>query len=441
MKRKRILILGAAGRDFHNFNTVYRDNREVEVVAFTATQIPEIAGRRYPTELAGELYPKGIAIEPEENMEKLIADHKIDEVVFSYSDVSHETVMHLASRAIVAGANFTLLNAADTMLKSSKPVIGVLAVRTGSGKSQVSRYIAQKLRDLGKKAISIRHPMPYGADLRKQTIERFATYADLDHYECTIEEREEYESYIDAGLIIYAGVDYQAILTQAEKEADVIIWDGGNNDLPFIKPDLWITVADPLRPGHEVRYHPGEANLRAADVIVLNKANVASPEQIKIVQNNIHALNPKAEIVVAASEISVDQPDAIKGKRVLCIDDGPTLTHGEMSFGAGQSAATQFGAAEIVNPKSAAVGSIAEAFVKYPHIGKLLPAVGYFPQQLRDLETSIRNTDCDLVIIATPTALQKVIKIDKPFVRVRYELADLQSPTLAQIIEKFVSNS
>ncbi|MCD6382307.1 MAG: GTPase [Candidatus Hydrothermae bacterium] len=435
MEKKRVLIMGAAGRDFHNFNVCFRDNEAFEVVGFTATQIPDIEGRLYPPELAGSLYPQGIPIYPEEDLEKLIVEKDIDIAVFSYSDVSHEYVMHRASRAIAAGADFLLLGSKGTMVKSQKPVISVCAVRTGSGKSQTTRRVAEILKKLGKKTAVIRHPMPYG-DLRKQVVQRFASYEDLDRHNCTIEEREEYEPHIDRGNVVYAGVDYGKILAEAEKEADVILWDGGNNDLPFYRPDLHIVVADPLRPYHEVTYHPGEANLRMADVVVINKIDSAYPEDVQIVRENIIESNPKAIIIEAASPIVIDDGDMIRGKRVLVVEDGPTLTHGEMSFGAGVVAAQKYGAAELVDPRENAVGTIKETFEKYPQTGQLLPAVGYSEKQLRDLEETINRTQADLVVVATPIDLGRVIKINKPYVRVRYDLQEIGTPDLEEIIRK-----
>ncbi|MCD6086361.1 MAG: GTPase [Candidatus Hydrothermae bacterium] len=437
MEKKRVLIMGAAGRDFHNFNVCFRDNEAFEVVGFTATQIPDIEGRLYPPELAGSLYPQGIPIYPEEDLEKLIVEKDIDIVVFSYSDVSHDYVMHRASKAIAAGADFLLLGSKGTMIKSQKPVISVCAVRTGSGKSQTTRRVAEILKKLGKKTAVIRHPMPYG-DLRKQVVQRFASYEDLDRHNCTIEEREEYEPHIDRGNVVYAGVDYGKILAEAEKEADVILWDGGNNDLPFYRPDLHIVVADPLRPYHEVSYHPGEANLRMADVVVINKIDSAYPEDVQIVRDNIVESNPKAIIIEAASPIVVDDGSKIRGKRVLVVEDGPTLTHGEMSFGAGVVAAQKYGAAELVDPRENAVGTIKETFEKYPQTGQLLPAVGYSEKQLRDLEETINRTQADLVVVATPIDLGRVIKINKPYVRVRYDLQEIGTPDLEEVIrEKF----
>ncbi|MCB9639656.1 MAG: GTPase [Myxococcales bacterium] len=435
MERKRILILGAAGRDFHNFNMLYREDESVEVVGFTATQIPKIAGRRYPAELAGPLYPTGVPIYEERLLESLVKEHQVDEVVFSYSDISHEAVMHLASRALAAGAGFSLPSAEQTMLRSSKPVLGILATRTGCGKSQVSRYLAKALKSMGKTPVVVRHPMPYGSDLRKQRLERFATYEDFARYDCTIEEREEYETHVQEGIVVYAGVDYEAILRQAEQEADIVIWDGGNNDLPFFRPDVWVTVTDPLRVGHELRYHPGETNLRRADIILVNKANAAEASELQRLLENIRSVHPEATCVVADSLLHVDDPSLVAGKRVLCIDDGPTLTHGEMSFGAGQRAAEQYGAKEIVDPRPCAVGSLKETLERFPHIGRLLPAMGYFPEQIADLEASIRAVDCDVVLIATPVDLGRLVKIEQPSTRVHYTLADRAGePSLWEVV-------
>ena len=433
--RIRVLIMGAAGRDFHNFNTVFRDDETYEVVAFTATQIPNIEGRVYPPELSGKLYPGGIPIYPEEELCDLIHQHDIQQVIFAYSDVSHEYVMHQASRVLVAGADFRLMGSKDTMLKSQKPVVAVCAVRTGAGKSQTTRHVCDALQKLGHQVVAIRHPMPYG-DLAAQSVQRFADYDDLDRHECTIEEREEYEPHIDRGVVVYAGVDYGAILREAEKEADVIVWDGGNNDLPFYKPDLYITVADPHRPGHELTYYPGESNLRAADVVVLNKVDTADLTNIAQVRENVRLVNPTARIVEAASPIFVEDPGAIRGKRVLVVEDGPTLTHGEMSYGAGVVAARRFGAAEIVDPRPYAVGSIVDTFEKYPTTGTLLPAMGYGDAQIRDLEDTINATPCDLVIIGTPIDLRRVVKLDHPADRVRYELQVIGRPTLEEILQE-----
>ena len=432
---KKVLILGAAGRDFHNFNTYFRDNPDYRVVAFTATQIPDIEGRKYPAALAGKLYPKGIPIEAEAEMDRLIADYKVDDVHLAYSDLPYQYVMNKAAQVQAAGANFVLLGPNDTMIKSRKPVVSVCAVRTGSGKSQTSRRVAEILRAKGRRVAAIRHPMPYG-DLVKQKVQRFATYADLDKHECTIEEREEYEPHIDKGIIVYAGVDYGAILRQAEKEADVILWDGGNNDFPFYKSDLEIVVADPHRAGHEREYYPGEVNFRRADVIVINKIDTANLQDILLVRNNIRALNPKAIVVDAASPLLVKDGEKIRGKRVLVIEDGPTLTHGEMKYGAGIMAAQKYGAAELVDPRPWAVGTIAETYRKYPGIGVLLPAMGYGAKQMKDLEATINKVDCDLIVIATPIDLGRIVKFKKPTVRVGYELQEIGSPNLEQILAK-----
>ncbi len=435
MSKLRVLIMGAAGRDFHNFNTVFRDNEAYEVVAFTATQIPNIDGRRYPAELAGRLYPSGIPIYPESEMPTLIRILGVDQVVFAYSDVNNQYVMSKAATAVAAGADFRLMGPKDTMVASSKPVVAVCAVRTGSGKSQTTRYVASALQQLGKKVVAIRHPMPYG-DLVKQTAQRFATYEDLDLHDTTIEEREEYEPHIDRGVIVYAGVDYEAILRQAEQEADVILWDGGNNDLPFYKPDLHIVVADPHRAGHEMTYWPGTANFRMADVIVINKVDTADLRPISQIRDAAAAVNPGATIVEAASPIFVDDPAAIRGKRVLVIEDGPTLTHGEMKYGAGIVAARRFGAAEIIDPRPYTVGTITETFEKYPEIGTLLPAMGYGGEQVKDLEETIRRVPCDMVISATPIDLTRVAKIYHPVQRVRYELQVIGQPDLGEILKQ-----
>jgi len=431
----RVIIMGAAGRDFHNFNVYFRDNPDYQVVAFTATQIPNIEGRRYPPELAGSLYPEGIPIYPEEELTDLIRQQRVNQVVFSYSDVSHEYVMHKASQVLAAGADFRLMGADATMLESNKPVVAVCAVRTGSGKSQTTRHVCDLLQGMGKKVVVVRHPMPYG-DLAAQAVQRFATYEDMDRHKCTIEEREEYEPHIDRGVVVYAGVDYERILRQAEEEADVVVWDGGNNDLPFFRPDLHIVVADPHRPGHELRYHPGEANLRMADVVVINKVDTASPEGVAQVRENIFAANPHAVVVEAASPIFVEDPEAIRGKRVLVVEDGPTLTHGEMTYGAGVVAARRFGAAELVDPRPYAVRSIAATFEKYPHIGPLLPAMGYGEAQVRDLEETINAAECDLVLVATPIDLRRLVDVRHPVDRVRYELEVIGQPTLEELIVK-----
>jgi predicted GTPase len=436
MRRKKIIIMGAAGRDFHNFNLRFRDNEEFEVVAFTATQIPDIEGRTYPAELAGKLYPKGIPIFAEEGLSELIKKHNIDSVVFAYSDVPHEYVMHKASLVNAAGADFWLLDAKSTSLKSKVPVIAICAVRTGSGKSQTTRRVSDILKSYGKRLVAIRHPMPYG-DLAAQKVQRFASYQDMDKHKCTIEEREEYEPHIDRGTIVYAGVDYGAILEQAEKEADIILWDGGNNDTSFYQPDLYIVVADPLRAGHELTYYPGETNIRMADVVIINKIDTAEYDDIEYVRANIREVNPHAIIIDAASPLSVENSDIIRGKRALVVEDGPTLTHGEMSFGAGVVAAEKFGAAEIIDPRPWIVGKIAETYEKYPDIGALLPAMGYGDEQIADLEKTINAVDCDVVVIGTPIDLRKIVKINKPAVRVTYELQEIGKPNLHDVLMRF----
>jgi len=435
LMKRRVLIMGAAGRDFHNFNTVYRDNPNYEVVCFTATQIPDIDDRRYPAELCGDLYPEGIPIFAEEDLISIIEEQEIDEVVFAYSDVPHEYVMHKGSTVLAAGADFLLQGLKATTIESTKPVVSVCAVRTGVGKSQTTRRVAEVLKAAGKTVAVIRHPMPYG-DLAAQAVQRFADYDDLDKHDCTIEEREEYEPHIDRGNIVFAGVDYEGILREAEKEADIILWDGGNNDLPFYKPDVHIVLVDPHRPGHEESYHPGEANLRCADVVVINKIDTAAPEDIEMVRETIREINPAATVVDAASPLFVDGYQQIAGKRVLVIEDGPTLTHGEMPYGAGVVAASKYGAAQLVDPRPYAVGSIADTFVKYGHIGNLLPAMGYGDKQVKELEETINGVDCDLVVAATPIDLRRVAKIDKPTVRVRYELQEIGVPTLKDVLTK-----
>lgn len=435
MSRIRTLIMGAAGRDFHNFNTFYRDNEKYEVVAFTATQIPNIDGRKYPAELAGKLYPEGIKIYPESELPDLIKQFDVDEVVFAYSDVPYDYVMHKSALVNSLGADFRLMGTKETQIKSTKPVVAICAVRTGSGKSQTTRRVAAILQKMGFKVAAIRHPMPYG-DLVKQRVQRFATYADLDKHECTIEEREEYEPHIDNGVIVYAGVDYEAILREAEKEVDVVLWDGGNNDFSFYKPDLQITVADPLRPGHEISYYPGEVNVRLADVVVINKVDTANAEDIIKVRENVHNINPNAIIIEGASPIYVDDPESIRGKRVLVVEDGPTLTHGGMKIGAGWVAARRFGAAEIVDPRPFAVGEILATYEKYPNTGTILPAMGYGEQQIRDLEKTIEAADVDMVIIGTPIDLTRVMKINRPSQRVRYELEEIGKPDLEDILRK-----
>lgn len=428
--------MGAAGRDFHNFNVFFRNNPEYDVVAFTATQIPNIEGRRYPAELSGERYPRGIPIHSEKNLSDLIESEKIDQVFFSYSDVSNEYVMQKASIVLAAGADFALLSSIHTQIKSTKPVIAVCAVRTGCGKSQTSRRVVEILKKKGHKVVAIRHPMPYG-DLTEQICQRFASYDDLDAHKCTIEEREEYEPYIDKGLVVYAGVDYEKILRAAEKEADVIIWDGGNNDVSFYVPDLHITVLDPLRPGHERTYYPGGVNFIDADVLVINKYEQASKEQLDVLLANIRECNQRALIVNGASKITVDDPAGVKGKRVLVIEDGPTLTHGGMSFGAGVIAAKQFGAAELVDPRPYAVGSIKKAYAQYSHMGNILPALGYYKDQLKDLEETVKATPCDLILVASPIDIRRVIKLDKPSMRVQYYLEEMGKPDLDEILAKF----
>jgi predicted GTPase len=423
---KRVLILGAAGRDFHNFNVVYRHDPEFKVVAFTATQIPDIAGRTYPAELAGKLYPNGIPIRDEADLEQIIRDEKVDVCVFSYSDVSNQTLMLLAARVVAAGADFQLLSAERTMIKSKLPVVSVCAVRTGCGKSPVSRVVAEELRQLGFKPVAIRHPMPYG-NLAEQAVQRFGSLADLEKHKCTIEECEEYEPHIVKGTTIYAGVDYEAILRQAEQEGDVILWDGGNNDTSFYKSDLEIVVVDPHRAGHELTYWPGSVNLLRADLIVINKVDTAEPKQLEIVRNNVHQYNRKAQVIETACHVTVPQPEMVKGKRVLVVEDGPTLTHGEMPYGAGVVAAKHYGAAEILDPRPFAEGSIRRTFEKFTHLHDLLPAMGYSPLQRAELEATINRVPCDLVLVATPIDLARVIHIDKPSLRVSYE-AEVRSP-------------
>ena len=437
MGRIKVVIMGAAGRDFHNFNTYYRDNDKYEVVAFTATQIPNIEGRKYPAELAGDLYPNGIEIHPEDEILDLIKKFDVDEVVFSYSDVSYDYVMNKSAMINAAGVDFKLLGPKRTMIKSEKPLVAICAVRTGCGKSQTTRRVSKILHDMGKKVVAIRHPMPYG-DLVAQKVQRFAALEDLDKYNCTIEEREEYEPHIVSGTVIYAGVDYEAILREAEKEADIILWDGGNNDLPFYKPDLHIVIVDPHRPGDELYYYPGEANLRMADVVIINKIETADSDDILEVRENIKAVNPTAMVIDAASPIFVDEYEKIQGKNVLVVEDGPTLTHGEMTYGAGTVAAEKYGAAGLVDPRPFTVGTISETFEKYPEIGTLLPAMGYGDEQMKDLETTINKSDADLVIIGTPIDLRKVINIEKPALRVHYELQEIGRPTLEDALKKVI---
>ena len=433
---KKLLILGAAGRDFHNFNVAFRNNSEYQVVAFTATQIPDIANRRYPKELAGPLYPEGIPIFEEKDLEKLVTEHDIDAVVFSYSDISHPNLMHLASRAVAAGADFWLLGTEHTQIKSALPVVSICAVRTGCGKSPVSRLVASQLRHLGWKPVVIRHPMPYG-DLAAQAVQRFATIEDLERHKCTIEEREEYEPHIRKGTVVYAGVDYEKILRQAEQEADIILWDGGNNDTSFYASDLEIVVADPHRAGHELGYFPGEVNLRRADVVIINKVDTAAPQDVQTVRQNIRLNNPRATVVEMACRVTVASPELIKNKRVLVVEDGPTLTHGEMPYGAGVVAARQCGAAELVDPRPYAVGSIRSTYEHFPHLTRLLPAMGYSAMQRHELQETINRTPCDLVLIATPIDLAHVIQLDKPSLRVSYEVEEVTSPGLVEILVKF----
>jgi predicted GTPase len=437
MSKRRILIMGAAGRDFHNFNTMYRDNDSVEIVAFTATQIPDIADRKYPAVLAGGLYPDGIPIHDESELESLITEKKVEEVVFSYSDVSHQYVMEKAQIVNVLGAHFTVVGADPTMVKSTKPLISICATRTGCGKSQTTRRVARLLIEAGKKVVAIRHPMPYG-DLAKQAVQRFASLEDLEKHECTIEEMEEYEPHIVSGVIIYAGVDYEAILREAEKEADIILWDGGNNDMPFYKPDLAITVVDPHRAGHELEYYPGFANLLMADVIVINKIDTADLCGIEEVRENIAEWNPDAIVVDAASPLTVSDPSLIKGKKVLCIEDGPTLTHGGMKYGAGVMAALKFGAADLVDPRPWATGKLARTFERYPEVGQLLPAMGYGEEQIRDLEKTVAKVECDAVVIGTPIDLQRIIDIPQPSVRVSYDLAEIGKPDLKDALADYL---
>lgn len=443
MAKKNVLIIGAAGRDFHNFNTYYRDNESYNVVAFTAAQIPDIEGRKYPRELAGGLYPEGIPIFSQDDLPKLIKDMNVDDCVFSYSDVTYNYVMGISAIVNAAGANFVLLGGNDTMIKSTKPVISVCAVRTGCGKSQTSRRVIEILMENGLKVVAIRHPMPYG-DLAIQKVQRFAEISDLEKHKCTIEEMEEYEPHVVRGNVIYAGVDYEAIVREAEQDpagCDVILWDGGNNDFSFYKPDLMITVVDPHRPGHELSYYPGEVTLRIADVAIINKIDSATPESVEIIKQNINKVNPGAIVIEAESPVRVDDPEVIKGKRVLVIEDGPTLTHGGMKIGAGVVAAQKYEAAELVDPRPFTVGRLSETFRQYPEIGTLLPAMGYGDQQLKDLEATINNTDCDSVIIGTPIDLNRIINIEKPNTRVYYDLKEKGSPTLKDVLNDFIKNN
>ena len=435
---KKVIIIGAAGRDFHNFNVVFRNNPAYAVVAFTAAQIPDIANRRYPPELAGPLYPLGIPILEEANLEKLIAEHGIDVVVFSYSDVAHASLMHVASRSVASGADFWLLGTEHTQIKSGLPVISICAVRTGCGKSPISRLVASDLRHLGWKPVVIRHPMPYG-DLAAQAVQRFAVMEDLDRQQCTIEEREEYEPHIRLGTVVYAGVDYQKILRQAELEADIILWDGGNNDTPFYASDLEIVVADPHRPGHELGYYPGEVNLRRGQVLIINKVDTAAPHDVQVVRENIRKNNPKATILETACCVSVASPELVKGRRVLVVEDGPTLTHGEMSYGAGVVAARQCEAAELVDPRPYAVGSIRGTYDRYRHLTSLLPAMGYGAIQRHELEETINRVPCDLVLVATPVNLTSILNLNKPSVRVSYEAEEVSKPGLLEILTEFTA--
>ncbi|MFZ7126175.1 MAG: cyclic 2,3-diphosphoglycerate synthase [Desulfobacterales bacterium] len=437
---ENVIIMGAAGRDFHNFNVYFRDNERYRVVGFTATQIPDIDGRLYPPELCGRLYPEGIPIFSDARLADLITEHEVDLVAFSYSDVSHQEVMHKASIVTASGADFIIIGAPYTMLKSSKKVVSVCAVRTGCGKSQTSRRVLRILQGAGRRVVSVRHPMPYG-DLTRQVVQRFASYDDIDRQNCTIEEREEYEPVIAMGVVVYAGVDYEKILRQAETEADVVVWDGGNNDTPFFKPDVAIVVFDPHRAGHETAYHPGETNMLMADIAVINKVDSADRGQVEAVRRTIEAHNPKADIVLADSAIMVEDPERIRGRRVLVIEDGPTLTHGEMAFGAGTIAARRFGAAEMVDPRPYLAGTLKETFSRYPGIGPLLPAMGYSSRQVRDLEATINRTDCDLVLAATPTDLTQLIRMEKPVVRVRYEYEDHGDPTLEDVLMRRLDRS
>ena len=439
---ENVIIMGAAGRDFHNFNVYFRDNKRYRVIGFTATQIPDIDGRRYPPELAGDLYPEGIPIYSDHRLGDLIYEHAVDLVAFSYSDVPHNEVMHKASVVTASGADFIIIGAQYTMLKSKKPVISVCAVRTGCGKSQTSRHVVRILQKTGRNVVSIRHPMPYG-DLTQQIVQRFSSYEDFDRFDCTIEEREEYEPVVDMGAVIFAGVDYGRILEQAQNEADIIVWDGGNNDTPFYRPDVHIVVFDPHRAGHETLYHPGETNMLLADIALINKVDSALPGDVDKVRQSIQAHNPKADVVLAESEVTAEEPDLIAGKRVLVIEDGPTVTHGEMAFGAGIIAAERFKAAEIVDPRPFLKGTLKDTFAAYPSIGKLLPAMGYSPEQIKDLEATVNSSDCDLVLAATPIDLTKLITIDKPVQRIRYELSliHISEPTRPRLVSRMPSSA
>jgi predicted GTPase len=438
MDKESVLILGAAGRDFHNFNVFFRENEDYKVVGFTATQIPGIDDKMYPSALSGPLYPKGLPIMPEDDLEKIIKEKDVDICVLSYSDLSYETVMRMAARVNAAGPDFMLMGPKKTMLKTRKPTIAVCASRTGCGKSQTSRYIVEVLKELGKKTVAVRHPMPYG-DLAKQKVQRFAAYEDLDKHECTIEEREEYEPYIDRGLVVYAGVDYEAILREAEEEADVILWDGGNNDMPFFKPDLMITVVDPHRPGDEISYYPGETNVRMSDVVIINKVATAYPEDVEVVRQNVMEINPSAVIIDAASPITVEDPSRIRNKVVLVVEDGPTVTHGGMGYGAGFIAATKFGAGEIVDPRPYLVDSLVDTFEHYDHLEDILPAMGYGDEQVKDLEDTISKIPCDVIVTGTPIDITRILKADKPIIRARYDLQVIGKPDLRSVLEKFLS--
>jgi predicted GTPase len=437
MAKRKAVIMGAAGRDFHNFNCLFRDNPDVEVVAFTATQIPDIEGRVYPPSLAGRLYPEGIPIHAESDLERLIEEHGVDDVWFSYSDVPHQYVMDKGSHVVAWGANFGICSAQRTMLESTKPVIAICAVRTGVGKSQTTRYVSRILKRLGKKVVAVRHPMPYG-DLARQACQRFETYADLDTQDCTIEEREEYEPHIDNGFIVYAGVDYEMILREAEKEADVVLWDGGNNDTPFYKPDLHVTLVDPHRPGHELTYYPGESNFLMADLLIVNKVQTADPVKVEQEMDTCRRYNPGARVIKCASRIFVDKPELIAGKRALVVEDGPTLTHGGMTYGAGWFAAKNAGAAEIVDAKPYAVGTIAQTYAKYPNSGQILPAMGYSDQQIADLEATINATPCDVVVEGTPIDLTRILKVNKPIAEVTYELEELEPGVIEEMVRKIL---
>lgn len=439
LSKIKVIIMGAAGRDFHNFNVYFRNNSNYEVVAFTATQIPDIAGRKYPAELSGPLYPRGIPIYLEEDLPNLIKKNEIDQVILAYSDLPHQYVMNKASVVLAGGADFRLMGPKSTMLKSNLPVVSICAVRTGCGKSQTTRKVTDILKKKGYKIAVIRHPMPYG-DLREQIWQRYENYADLDRYNCTIEEREEYEPHLDRGNILYAGVDYQEILKRAEKDVDIIVWDGGNNDLPFYKPDLHIVVTDPHRAGHEMTYYPGEANLRMADIVVMNKIDTADLDKINQLRENIHQLAPEAILIEAASPLTVDNPELIRGKRVLVVEDGPTLTHGGMKYGAGVVAAQKYGAKEIIDPRPYAIGTIKETYTKYPGIGKLLPAMGYGKKQIQELEDTINAVDCDIVIIGTPIDLSRIVKINKKSIRVKYELQEIGRPDLEEVLNQKIKD-